>query len=326
VERDGVQSRLSVIASEEGLRRDQRAELELRAHVGELAGPDADSAFVTVDLSIAQLVEERRGLASRITELESLLIDRKEVSAPASGEAPAPPEVKPVAAPPAEPAREAAAVVAADVAVAVEQAVEPRPPVAAPASVPVAPVAPPAAPPVAHPPHAGVQPAAVPAAPPAIVPKHHEAPGVAAHAPASTSAAAPEAPRPRPAPRQSFDELAFLSSVVGKNDGGAHAAKKEMAAMAPLIERRSSEPLLKAPANIVQEENAGESLLAGIENARLATGEHPLAANVPSNTPIILRPSNTVEQAKTLKCNECGGLNYPTEWYCERCGAELAAL
>ena len=36
------------------------------------------------------------------------------------------------------------------------------------------------------------------------------------------------------------------------------------------------------------------------------------------------RPSTTV--AKTLKCGECGSLNRPTEWYCERCGAELAAL
>jgi hypothetical protein len=30
--------------------------------------------------------------------------------------------------------------------------------------------------------------------------------------------------------------------------------------------------------------------------------------------------------AKTLKCGECGAMNLPTEWYCERCGAELAAL
>jgi DNA repair exonuclease SbcCD ATPase subunit len=30
--------------------------------------------------------------------------------------------------------------------------------------------------------------------------------------------------------------------------------------------------------------------------------------------------------AKTLKCDECGTMNLPTEWYCERCGAELAAL
>ena len=32
------------------------------------------------------------------------------------------------------------------------------------------------------------------------------------------------------------------------------------------------------------------------------------------------------EQVKTLKCQEWGTLNYPTEWDCERCGAELAAL
>lgn len=36
------------------------------------------------------------------------------------------------------------------------------------------------------------------------------------------------------------------------------------------------------------------------------------------------RPSQTI--AKTLKCGECGSLNRPTEWYCERCGAELAAV
>jgi hypothetical protein len=34
----------------------------------------------------------------------------------------------------------------------------------------------------------------------------------------------------------------------------------------------------------------------------------------------------TPEQTKTLKCTECGTMNFPTEWYCERCGGELAAL
>ena len=29
---------------------------------------------------------------------------------------------------------------------------------------------------------------------------------------------------------------------------------------------------------------------------------------------------------KTLKCRECGTMNLATEWYCESCGAELAAL
>lgn len=39
------------------------------------------------------------------------------------------------------------------------------------------------------------------------------------------------------------------------------------------------------------------------------------------------RPTpRTSQQIKTLKCAECGSMNYPTEWYCERCGGELAAL
>jgi hypothetical protein len=32
------------------------------------------------------------------------------------------------------------------------------------------------------------------------------------------------------------------------------------------------------------------------------------------------------EEAKTLKCAGCGAMNLPTEWYCERCGSELAAM
>lgn len=36
------------------------------------------------------------------------------------------------------------------------------------------------------------------------------------------------------------------------------------------------------------------------------------------------RPSTA--SPRTLKCGECGTMNRPTEWYCERCGAELADL
>jgi len=34
----------------------------------------------------------------------------------------------------------------------------------------------------------------------------------------------------------------------------------------------------------------------------------------------------TGDQLKTLRCTECGTMNFPTEWYCERCGGELAAF
>jgi hypothetical protein len=40
-----------------------------------------------------------------------------------------------------------------------------------------------------------------------------------------------------------------------------------------------------------------------------------------------LAPSNEDAPVdKTLKCRECGTMNLATEWYCENCGAELAAL
>ncbi len=52
--------------------------------------------------------------------------------------------------------------------------------------------------------------------------------------------------------------------------------------------------------------------------------ETPLASHVASNNPMVLRSEGPT--AKTLKCNDCGSMNVPTEWYCERCGAELAAL
>ena len=58
--------------------------------------------------------------------------------------------------------------------------------------------------------------------------------------------------------------------------------------------------------------------------ARRASKETPLAAHVTSNNPLILKSEGAV--GKTLKCSECGAMNVPTEWYCERCGAELAAL
>ena len=36
--------------------------------------------------------------------------------------------------------------------------------------------------------------------------------------------------------------------------------------------------------------------------------------------------SSDVDEKKTLKCAECGSMNYPSEWYCERCGAELTVV
>lgn len=46
----------------------------------------------------------------------------------------------------------------------------------------------------------------------------------------------------------------------------------------------------------------------------------------PSTANGTARATNAGDQQKTLRCTECGTMNFPTEWYCERCGGELAAF
>ena len=66
------------------------------------------------------------------------------------------------------------------------------------------------------------------------------------------------------------------------------------------------------------------------DSAGAATEDEPASAE-PESAPDVAPSATETDsggqtQAKTLKCAECGELNRPTEWYCERCGAELASL
>ena len=80
------------------------------------------------------------------------------------------------------------------------------------------------------------------------------------------------------------------------------------------VSRDANAPLRSS--RIMNESDIGA--IGGIENL----SEGKVAAN---ETPTFLK-NVPQEQAKTLKCGECGAMNYATEWYCERCGAELSAL
>jgi hypothetical protein len=120
--------------------------------------------------------------------------------------------------------------------------------------------------------------------------------GPAGGAPRFVPKPAPEPSQARPSSRPTatsvkpgappLDELAFLKSVGGDKPLNSEERKP----------RRSG------------------------ETAR--PGE-PVATSAPAQPSA--KPGQA-SQAKTLKCGECGTLNRPTEWYCERCGAELAAL
>lgn len=52
------------------------------------------------------------------------------------------------------------------------------------------------------------------------------------------------------------------------------------------------------------------------------SGEQQVAAVSKQSKTAPVKP----EKVKTLKCQQCGVMNYPTEWYCEKCGGELAEL
>jgi len=232
-ERASVQSRITLLEAEEQLQRDERAELELRAHVGELTRDDADTAFAVVDSEIERLVTDKTTLSNRVDELLALL--EEGATTPKTPSRPGP-------AVPAEAVKQSATVsppdsfgASAPAQLSIEQTVDSREPEV---GVPTA--------------------------------------GLAAVATASSS-------------NGSFDELAFLSSVVAKSDSDRIDVREPA--------RRDGQLAIDGD----QTENG-------------------------TNSPIVLRQAGTLEHAKTLKCNECGAMNYPTEWYCERCGAELATL
>jgi hypothetical protein len=322
-ERTRVEGRLAELDGDLQRRSDERAELELRAAVGELAESDSAGAIGAVDEELAALRVQRGALSvelerlseylsaaaesGRVTDSDGSAVDRggaaasEESPAPAATAAPtrntpvpdAPAQAAPAQAAPAQAAPAAEAPAA-------KRASQETPAPAAAASDAAT---------------SDSSFTAVPVASLSARPVDAERP--AASAPAS-SAAEPAPSQPPPdGPRRSspFDELRFLNSIVGEGDRSPAAPP-----------RQSGQ--LRAPrmSGIVRDSGETSALDDVAAGSKSRANETPLAANVPGNTPIRLRPSGATEQPKTLRCAQCGSMNYPTEWYCERCGAELAAL
>lgn len=230
----GLRSRLAALASEEEQRRDERAETELRASVGELSDEAARDSMLSSDTAINNLVSQRESLGAELKKLQDVLVlvipQRKS-------------EVNAV---------------------------------------------------------------------------HHseELMSVDALAPTGDHRAVPE-PVPSPAAVQ---ELEFLRSVVAPaND--AMPTPHNAASMAPDAQAPDllQPPTLSAPRRPTPLSNAMPAMR---DPLRAAGSDGSLT---PGNMPAFLKDMPS-EQVKTLKCQECGTMNYPTEWYCEKCGGELAAM
>ena len=77
------------------------------------------------------------------------------------------------------------------------------------------------------------------------------------------------------------------------------------------------------------QEGLGLDSVATAASAAAAATSRPRPSKTPLGGTAAVRGKSEPPRpdgAKTLKCPECGTPNYPTEWYCERCGGELATM
>lgn len=281
-------TRLGQLTEEQQQARDERAEAELRAHVGELTATEWEQTARAADERIDGLVSRRADAETELARTRQLLTDAER---------------------PATPHLSAAAVPASPRDAVVEATVT----------------------------------ASVNAAAAAATPGSSEVV-------ADSAEAALHVPGGKPAGKgraSSFDELAFLNSVVdtagGESDGRAAAPAAEPRAPAPVAAAAlvpaapaAQAISLPAPGSAGRRDSmAARSIDEAIINSDATadtsilgrTGKKgtPMAANISGNNPIVLK-DKPVENARTLKCADCSAMNFPTEWYCERCGAELASL
>ncbi len=130
-----------------------------------------------------------------------------------------------------------------------------------------------------------------------------------------------------PAPtKKDMDELEFLKSVVGTTPPGSVAAPTApVEKPAETKPEPRPEPAPEAAAKAAVREPLIAKPVTGPVILPKA-GQESLASRVTANNPIVLKNTGAQDTPKTLKCAECGSMNYPSEWYCERCGAELANI
>ena len=283
--------RLTALDGEEAKHRDEAAEAELRAMVGELASEHFTEVTERTSGAIAGLSEERARVQAELSQLRHLLD---------VGTAPLP-----VTAANAEPQRADA------------QALEmPR---------------------VRLVDSGAPAPEASADAPPAPTPADWELSfenalsGKPAPAPSRPSGprAVEKVSEPNP-----FDDLEFLKTMVDRNTGEHNVVNptrdrppepQAQPAPEPVVTMPMAPPVKQRPSHPAPVAASGLPLIMPDAPAPARSEPRFPQAGARDTVPSYLKEAPP-EQVKTLKCQECGTLNYPTEWYFERCGAELAAL
>ena len=337
---EGLRAKSTELLAQEDKLREEHSEAELRHAIGEHTADQWREIVGAHNTAVGKLAAERARIDAELESLERIMAGihgdatgaRAAPTRPASPAASPPPPAAPLAPPPA-PAQ--------------------RTPTPAASNAPVS-----SAPSKAEDEKTrwGGAPPVRGEAPPAGPPPARKTPAASSAGVDSTKAAG-DAHAAKKQGDPGFDELAFLKSVVpaGQPDGASGKAGRDRKHTGPqselaITDRRAEPPAPPKPveppkplaakpveqpltskvepgpsrdataplrsSRVMNESDIGA--IGGIENL----SEGKVAAN---ETPTFLK-NVPQEQAKTLKCGECGAMNYATEWYCERCGAELSAL
>jgi hypothetical protein len=145
----------------------------------------------------------------------------------------------------------------------------------------------------------------------------------------SAPAPAPPAAAPRPAPKPEVIEQAPFVTHVADPMADPAAPPPRTAPQAPTPQ---PEPAAAEVDELTFLKSVSDEEPRAAPRRTAASGSSSTATSAPPREPEVQAPSPApsgkaaAAVAKTLKCGDCGTLNRPTEWYCERCGAELAGV
>ena len=158
-----------------------------------------------------------------------------------------------------------------------------------------------------------------------------DSPQAAAAAAAAPSEIAMAPLEPAREPETTIPETPSVQAPAATPEAGSPVSAGHRAGTAA-ASRPQSAGQQPVPAPVPAAENVQNVPLEPISSAASAAGSaasRPRTMKSPTGGVSAVKARTEAgrpDAAKTLKCPECGTANYPTEWYCERCGGELATM
>jgi hypothetical protein len=126
------------------------------------------------------------------------------------------------------------------------------------------------------------------------------------------------------------DASAAVASVPDRHApaGSAHAADAAVISPASVMDTRAGTQADVVDPTPIEAEEAARTLRPDAARAGSFDDRAFLQSvtDADAMAPSMPRAPGLGEPPKTLRCTECSTMNLPTEWYCERCGGELASF